>query len=106
MTLDHLPPEFAALIWARGDRIFLSLPSPIDGARPQVLQFPLTVRGLNQALRVLIEREKETLPLLGTPATPLQHETDKKTRTTTRAPVNPEEARKAGEWLKRRGFTP
>jgi hypothetical protein len=106
MSLDHLPPAFAPLIWAKGEILFLSLPSPIEGARPQVLQFPLTVRGLNQVLRLLRERETTSFPLLGTKSTPIQHEVDKLTRTSTKPPEDPEMARKAGEWLRKRGFTP
>lgn len=91
---DKYPlPSYAATIWTVGDRIRLSLPSPLD-APDHVVEFPATEKGLELALETLKARERSERSLtIGARGAPSQHQVERALA----------DDKRMNEWLKEMG---
>ena len=50
-------PSLAAFAWTNGNRLWLELPSPVEGARSHTVELPNSIDGLRRALNILHARE-------------------------------------------------
>ena len=50
-------PSLAAFVWTNGNRLWLELPPPVEGARSHTVELPNSIDGLCRALNILHARE-------------------------------------------------